>query len=185
MRLPLADRFKLVMHHESASVAALVISGRGPTLTVRASRSAESPAKIERRGRTGDAYGRTFDAQGRTCDPKGRTCHASGTTCDRKEWTCDLIGTTFHASGRPGDPKEGQLHAKEAWLHATDGDAHAGHRHSPDVEVLGETDKAMAWLERSADTGFPCWSFFRIDPHLESLREEPAFKRLVEDLEQT
>ena len=51
--------------------------------------------------------------------------------------------------------------------------------------VLGETDTAMAWLERSVDTGFACWPFFRIDPHLESLREEPAFKRLVADLEQT
>jgi DNA-binding SARP family transcriptional activator/Tfp pilus assembly protein PilF len=51
--------------------------------------------------------------------------------------------------------------------------------------VLGETDTAMAWLERSVDTGFACWPFFRLDPHLESLREEPAFKRLVADLEQT
>jgi serine/threonine protein kinase/Tfp pilus assembly protein PilF len=51
--------------------------------------------------------------------------------------------------------------------------------------VLGDTDKAMAWLERSADTGFPCWPFFRIDPHLENLREEPAFTRLVADLEHT
>jgi tetratricopeptide (TPR) repeat protein len=51
--------------------------------------------------------------------------------------------------------------------------------------VLGDTDKAMAWLERSVDTGFPCWPFFRIDPHLENLRDEPAFTRLVDDLEQT
>jgi tetratricopeptide (TPR) repeat protein len=51
--------------------------------------------------------------------------------------------------------------------------------------VLGETDTAMAWLERSVDTGFACWPFFRIDPYLEKLREEPAFKRLVADLEQT
>jgi eukaryotic-like serine/threonine-protein kinase len=51
--------------------------------------------------------------------------------------------------------------------------------------VLGDTDKAMAWLERSADTGFPCWPFFLRDPHLEGLREKPAFKRLVADLEQT
>ena len=50
--------------------------------------------------------------------------------------------------------------------------------------VLGETDKAMAWLERSVDTGFACWPFFRIDPHLANLREEPAFTRLVADLEQ-
>jgi serine/threonine protein kinase/Tfp pilus assembly protein PilF len=51
--------------------------------------------------------------------------------------------------------------------------------------VLRDTDKAMAWLERSVDTGFPCWPFFRIDPHLENLREQPAFTRLVAELEQT
>jgi len=49
--------------------------------------------------------------------------------------------------------------------------------------VLGETDKAMAWLERSVDTGFACWPFFKIDPHLEPVREKAEFKRLVADLE--
>jgi tetratricopeptide (TPR) repeat protein len=49
--------------------------------------------------------------------------------------------------------------------------------------VLRERHKAMEWLERSVDTGFACWPFFRIDPHLESLREEPEFQRLVADLE--
>jgi hypothetical protein len=51
--------------------------------------------------------------------------------------------------------------------------------------VLGDTDTAMAWLERTVNTGFACWPFFRVDPNLESLREEPAFKQLVADLEQT
>ena len=51
--------------------------------------------------------------------------------------------------------------------------------------VLGDTAKAMAWLERSAETGFPCWPFFRVDPNLANLRKEPAFTRLVADLEQT
>ena len=51
--------------------------------------------------------------------------------------------------------------------------------------VLGETDKAMAWLQRSVDTGFPCSPFFRLDPHLENLRQESAFTRLVADLETT
>jgi tetratricopeptide (TPR) repeat protein len=49
--------------------------------------------------------------------------------------------------------------------------------------VLRDTDKAMAWLERSVDTGFACWPFFRIDPHLEHLRENPEFIRLTDDLE--
>jgi hypothetical protein len=42
----------------------------------------------------------------------------------------------------------------------------------------------MAWLERAADTGFSCWPFFRVDPHFLNLRQEPAFTRLVADLEQ-
>ena len=51
--------------------------------------------------------------------------------------------------------------------------------------VLGEPDEAMAWLERSVDAGWACWPFFRMDPYLEPLRDEPAFKRLVAELEQT
>jgi len=49
--------------------------------------------------------------------------------------------------------------------------------------VLGEAEKAMAWLERSVDTGFACWPFFRIDPYLEHLRERQEFIRLTDDLE--
>ena len=33
--------------------------------------------------------------------------------------------------------------------------------------ALGDNDRAMAWLERRVDAAFPCWPFFRIDPHLE------------------
>jgi len=50
---------------------------------------------------------------------------------------------------------------------------------------LGDTNTAMAWLERTINTGFACWPFFRVDPYLESLHEKPAFKRLVAGLEQT
>lgn len=49
--------------------------------------------------------------------------------------------------------------------------------------VLREADQAMAWLERSAESGFPCWPFFKVDPHLENLRYTPAFSNLVSDLE--
>jgi hypothetical protein len=49
--------------------------------------------------------------------------------------------------------------------------------------VLVEIDKAIVWLERSADTGFACWPFFQLDPHLESLRGEVGFKRLIANLQ--
>jgi serine/threonine protein kinase len=48
--------------------------------------------------------------------------------------------------------------------------------------VLGDTRTAMAWLERSVDTGFACWPFFQVDPHLDHLRATAEFNRLVDDL---
>ena len=94
---------------------------------------------------------------------------------------------------------QGMLHARrghtdpalECVRRALDSPRSFGHTHHTYYSiaciyaVLGDTDKAMAWLERSVDTGFPCWPFFRIDPHLENLRDEPAFTRLVADLEET
>jgi serine/threonine protein kinase len=49
--------------------------------------------------------------------------------------------------------------------------------------VLRDADKAVAWLERSVYTGNPCWPFFKVDPHLDNLRPEPRFQRLIADLE--
>jgi tetratricopeptide (TPR) repeat protein len=51
--------------------------------------------------------------------------------------------------------------------------------------ILGQSETALAWLERRVETGWACWPFVRIDPHLKNLRDVPAFKRLVADLEQT
>lgn len=96
------------------------------------------------------------------------------------------------------DSSQGILHARrgqtdlalECVRKALDSPRSFGHTHHTYYNiacvyaVLGDTDKAMAWLERSVDTGFACWPFFRIDPHLENLREMPAFTRLVADLEQ-
>jgi tetratricopeptide (TPR) repeat protein len=60
---------------------------------------------------------------------------------------------------------------------------HTFHHLACTYAALGDTKKAMAWLEKSVDTGFPCWPFFQVDPILENLRGEPRFQRLIEDLE--
>jgi DNA-binding SARP family transcriptional activator/TolB-like protein len=122
-----------------------------------------------------------------------------------------LSGDLEHAEQRleaalkqlPGDPLfvslQGMLHARRhetaaalACVRSTlDSPRSFGHTHHTYYQiacvyaVLGETDTAMAWLERSVDCGFACWPFFRVDPFLESLREEPSFKRLVAELELT
>jgi hypothetical protein len=48
--------------------------------------------------------------------------------------------------------------------------------------VLRDKRRAMAWLERTIETGFPCWPLFKIDPHLECLRETPEFQHLMTGL---
>ena len=49
--------------------------------------------------------------------------------------------------------------------------------------VLGDTAQAMQWLERSVESGFPCWTFFRLDPTLTNLRLLPEFQNLTNGLE--
>jgi hypothetical protein len=47
-----------------------------------------------------------------------------------------------------------------------------GHNHHTYYQIAGvyalleDAEQAMSWLERAANTGFPCWTFFRIDPSL-------------------
>ena len=66
------------------------------------------------------------------------------------------------------------------------GHTHHVHHYIASVHaMLGDTVTAMAWLQRSVAAGWACWPFFRIDPYLENLREEPDFTRLMAELEQT
>jgi len=70
----------------------------------------------------------------------------------------------LHARRNQSDP------AVECVRRALDSPRSFGHTHHTYYQiacvyaVLGETDKAMAWLERSVETGFACWPFFQIDP---------------------
>jgi eukaryotic-like serine/threonine-protein kinase len=50
--------------------------------------------------------------------------------------------------------------------------------------LLGDTEKALAWLHRCIESGNPCWPFFKIHPHLENLRRDPRFDALISGLEQ-
>jgi TolB-like protein/Tfp pilus assembly protein PilF len=64
------------------------------------------------------------------------------------------------------------------------GHAHHTYHHVACVySELGEMEKAIAWLEKSIDSGNPCWPFFRTDPYLENLRQESRFHLIVSALE--
>jgi hypothetical protein len=44
---------------------------------------------------------------------------------------------------------------------------------------MGKKEKALEWLRRSAEHGFPCYPLFRGDPYLESLRNDPEFQAFL------
>jgi tetratricopeptide (TPR) repeat protein len=46
--------------------------------------------------------------------------------------------------------------------------------------IMKRTDDAMKWLQDAADDGFPCYSFFAIDPNLDNLRQDRQFIDFME-----
>ena len=45
--------------------------------------------------------------------------------------------------------------------------------------ALNEPDEAVKWLQAAADDGFPCYSYFEIDPNLDRLRAHSGFIALM------
>jgi tetratricopeptide (TPR) repeat protein len=97
----------------------------------------------------------------------------------------------------------GVIHATRALLRAKSGDRRGaeadiaaaieagkgfGHFHHTALTigevyaVLGELDRAQDWVEKAANDGFPCYSFFEVDPHLEPLRATDRFRRFIGQL---
>jgi tetratricopeptide (TPR) repeat protein len=65
-----------------------------------------------------------------------------------------------------------------------------GHTHHTYEQIacvyatLGDSEKGLAWLRRSIDSGNPCWPFFKIHPLLQNLRSQPRFQTLMAELEE-
>jgi hypothetical protein len=49
--------------------------------------------------------------------------------------------------------------------------------------VLGETDRAIAWLDRSMRKGDDRAAWLRIDPLLANVRQHPRFKQILNSME--
>ena len=54
--------------------------------------------------------------------------------------------------------------------------------HVFDAAVNSGNKQAVKWLQRAADTGFPCFPFFERDPLLDPMRRHPEFIRLFDRL---
>jgi hypothetical protein len=49
--------------------------------------------------------------------------------------------------------------------------------------ILGQSEQALAWLERAVSTGFRCWRLFKVDPCLSNVRVLPDFQNYVAEIE--
>jgi hypothetical protein len=47
---------------------------------------------------------------------------------------------------------------------------------------MGETHAAIDGLRRAAEDGFPCYPWFERDPCLASIRNDPEFTELMQEL---
>jgi non-specific serine/threonine protein kinase len=63
-------------------------------------------------------------------------------------------------------------------------DHHTYYQLASAYSLLGETETALGWIERAIETGFPCWTFFQVDPTLNALRAVPEFPEVIEELRQ-
>ncbi len=63
-----------------------------------------------------------------------------------------------------------------------DMDHHIAYSLGAAMAQLGDASGSLTWLERAADTGFPCYPWFEKDPLLDPIRREPGFVRLMERL---
>ncbi|MEO8041207.1 MAG: hypothetical protein ABI646_01240 [Acidobacteriota bacterium] len=48
--------------------------------------------------------------------------------------------------------------------------------------ALGETEKALEWLEKSEAANAHSFNFLEVDPRIQNLKDEPPFRKLIEKL---
>ena len=60
---------------------------------------------------------------------------------------------------------------------------HTAYNIASAYSALEKPGEAVKWLEAAADDGFPCYSYFEIDPNLDNLRVYPQFIDLMSALQ--
>jgi TolB-like protein/Tfp pilus assembly protein PilF len=77
-----------------------------------------------------------------------------------------------------------QAHARLARIvRAPAVDHHVAYSVGAAFAQLGQPDTSLEWLERAADTGYPCFRCFERDPLLNPMRADPRFASLLARLQ--
>jgi len=108
----------------------------------------------------------------------------------RFDHALELDPTLFQAQigkalslGIRGSPSEGLLMLRQVEAKITQrevGDPEAMYKIAQGYAVLGDPASALRVFKRSVESGFFPYPYLLTDPHLDSLRNEPEFGRLVE-----
>ncbi|MGH7446449.1 MAG: hypothetical protein ACRELT_02745, partial [Longimicrobiales bacterium] len=61
-------------------------------------------------------------------------------------------------------------------------DHHVAYSLGAALAQLGDLNESLTWLQRAADTGFPCYPWFERETLLTPMRREPGFVRLLDRL---
>jgi eukaryotic-like serine/threonine-protein kinase len=115
----------------------------------------------------------------------------------------DVDGARRTLSGiRRGNVPDVRSQAALASVEAAAGDRAAARSRARDIErgpymdhhvayslaavwaQLGDAAEAVTWLQRAADTGFPCFPSVQRDPLLDGIRQHPRFRMFVDTLRQ-
>jgi hypothetical protein len=64
-------------------------------------------------------------------------------------------------------------------------DHHVAYSLAAAFAQLGEADASLNWLQRAADTGFPCHPWFERDSLLAPVRGHPTYVDLLARIRQT
>ncbi len=92
----------------------------------------------------------------------------------------DVRGQAMLASVEAATGLKDQASARVARIvNAPDLDHHVAYSIGAALAQLGRIDESLVWLQRAADTGFPCTRWFEQDPLLERVRSQPGFDRLL------
>jgi Tfp pilus assembly protein PilF len=123
----------------------------------------------------GEVY--VYTGERRRAEEIFRSILLKGGTVNRQRAGASLA-SLLAASGRSPEARA----VLDQTLRLTPRDHHATYRIGTAYAQLSDTREAVAWLRRSAETGFPCYAWFASDPFVAPLRKEPGFDQLLDAL---
>jgi hypothetical protein len=117
---------------------------------------------------------------GRTQD--GLRVLSRAAPAERQESDFASIEAIFHALAGDQAAAEERILAEIEISHDL-GHYHHGVCYIASVRaIMGDADVAIDLLTQAADDGFPCYPWFERDPCLSSVRDNPRFRKLIQEL---